>query len=158
MDLGSVILLIVVVALVAILLRKPRGDKKRGAVRSGEPLGHIKGPGEFRFDIVGESHYQDALDAVAGPKDEDSKSHPCLAVLILEDDNPYDDKAVSVEIKGRKVGHLDRRAARQYRNEIASKGAAGLTLSVDALVVGGWDRGDGDEGRYGVKLDLPVVD
>ena len=40
------------------------------------------------------------------------------AVLVLDDDNPYDNKAVRVEIDGYLVGHLSRENARQYRKKL----------------------------------------
>jgi hypothetical protein len=120
--------------------------------------GAVEGLGEFEFDIVGESNYQRALRRIAGPKTEDSKRHPCVAMLVLEDDNPHDNMAVRVDIEGETVGYLSRRHARQYRKELERQGITGYRLRAQALIVGGWDRGGGDSGHYGVKLDLPIVE
>jgi hypothetical protein len=123
------------------------------SLRAGQagPVGSVRGPGRFEFDIVGEGSYQSALRAIAGPKTEDGVEHSCTAVLVLEDANPYDDKAVRVDIDGRTVGYLSRKHARQYRKQVPV-GA----MTVDAMIVGGWNRGGGDTGHYGVKLDLPL--
>lgn len=115
------------------------------------PRGNIQGAGTFEFEIVGEASYQKALKAIAGPKHEDGVEHFCTAELILEDDNPHDSKAVRVDIDGRTVGYLSRGHARQYRKQV-SAGA----MTVPAVIVGGWNRGAGDTGHYGVKLDLPL--
>jgi hypothetical protein len=98
-------------------------------------------------------HYQKALKALAGPKCEDGVEHVehyCKATLVLENNNPHDDKAVRVDIDGRTVGYLSRDMAREYRRKVASG-----SMTVQALIVGGWNRGGGDTGHYGVKLDLP---
>jgi hypothetical protein len=39
---------------------------------------------------------------------------------------------------------------------MSEAGAAGVPAIVQALVVGGWDRGGDDTGHFGVKLDLPM--
>jgi hypothetical protein len=124
------------------------------ALRAGQsgPVGSVQGPGKFEFDIVGEGSYQPALRAIAGRKTEEGVEHHCTAVLILEDSNPYDDKAVRVDIDGRTVGYLSRKHARQYRKQVPVG-----TMTVDAMIVGGWNRGGGDVGHYGVKLDLPMT-
>lgn len=120
------------------------------------PPREIPGPGTFSFDIVGESHYQRALRRIAGPKDEDGKQHRCVATLVLEDENPYDKKAVRVDINGETVGHLSKSDARRYRKTIAQLGLKSRRAKVQALIVGGWSRGGGDTGHYGVKLDLSL--
>lgn len=38
------------------------------------------------------------------------------AQLVLDDDNPYDPKAVRIDIRGETVGHLSRELARDYRD------------------------------------------
>jgi hypothetical protein len=76
--------------------------------------------------------------------------------LVLDDDNPYDSLAVRVEIRGCIVGHLSRENAREYRRQLKKAGHPALTASCKALIVGGWDRGGGDRGHFGVRLDLPT--
>lgn len=60
----------------------------------------LKGPGTFDVEIKGESHYQDNLLAIHGPKRGKSAQLKTTATLIAEDDNPHDDNAVRVEIAG----------------------------------------------------------
>lgn len=153
---GVIVLLLSLVGIVILykwFTRKyGRGSKYDTAV------GSIEGPGRFDFDIVGESNYQPALKRIAGPKTEDSKRHPCVATLVLEDENPHDSMAVRVDIDGETVGYMDRRMARQYRKELTRQGIKGHRLRAQALIVGGWKRGGDDQGHYGVKLDLPMTD
>ena len=78
------------------------------------------------------------------------------AILIHDDRNPYDNKAIAVSVEGEIVGYLSREHARQFRKLMAEAGGAGRPAVCDALIVGGWNRGGGDEGHYGVRLDLPM--
>jgi hypothetical protein len=122
-----------------------------------ELMGNIQGPGHFEFDVVGESHYQEALESIAGAKDDESKRHDCVAELVLEDDNPHDNQAILVAIDGKQVGYLSRKHAREFRAELRQQGISVTVCRVPALIVGGWKRGL-DEGHFGVKLDLPMVE
>jgi len=151
-------LLLVVIGVVVYAYLQHSSSKSDESAESTGPAGKVKGPGEFRFDIVGESHYQQALTRIAGPKTEDGVDHLCLAELVLDDGNKYDDKAVRVEIEGQTVGHMTRENARQWRAELAKQGVSSARMFVEARIVGGWDRGGGDRGSYGVKLDLPLAD
>lgn len=116
----------------------------------------IDGPGKYECDIVGESHYQDALDQICGGKCEDGHSRCVDAYLVLEDNNPHDSRAVAVFIDHLLVGHLSRDTARSFRTKARAAGIDKYSIRVQAKIVGGWDRGGGDEGHYGVKLDLPM--
>lgn len=117
--------------------------------------GELPGPGEFDFDIVGESHYQENLEELAGGRGEESAEINVIAVLSLENSNKYDKNAVRVDIDGLTVGYLSRDDAIDYRKKIAAAGAADKTLACKAMIVGGWNRGK-DKGHFGVKLDLPT--
>jgi len=132
-------------------------DSMLEALEDGSPIALIEGPGRFELEIVGESHYQAALNKLAGGKTEEGHRIERKAVLFLDDENPHDDKAVAVLIKGELVGYLDRETARSYRQQMAVAGHRDSTpvAEVAALIVGGWSR-QGDEGHYGVKLDIPI--
>lgn len=145
-----VILSIAVIAYFALRGRFSSND-------STSPEGHLLGPGTYEFDIVGESHYQDVLEAICGGRTEDSAEHLVEAVLHLEDSNPHDNLAVRVDIDGRTVGYLSRKDARSYRKQLKQLGHERLLCKCDAKVVGGWQRSRTDQGHFGVKLDLPVA-
>jgi len=98
------------------------------------------------------------LARICGGRDEESARKQVKAVLVLEDENPHDSKAVRVDIDGETVGYLPRREARQYRLRLKEAGYPELRGRCDAIIVGGWDRGGGDRGHFGVKLDLPTND
>jgi hypothetical protein len=115
---------------------------------------HIPGGGDYDFEIVGESNYQFELDRICGGMCEDGVEHECIATLIPEPSNPHDANAVKVTIDGKTVGYLSRSNALKYHREMKRLRIRGRALKCNAIVVGGWDRGDGDQGHFGVKLDL----
>jgi hypothetical protein len=112
---------------------------------------HLRGSGAFLLPVVGESRYQDAIEAICGPRSEEGEDRPVEARLVLENDNPYDSMAVRVDIQGQTVGYLSREHARRYRKQYAATEAY-----CDVRIRGGWDRGEGREGYYGVVLDLEL--
>lgn len=114
------------------------------------------GPGTFEVDVVGESHYQTALERTCGGRTEDGHRFRVEAYLVPEDDNRYDSKAIRVCIDGETVGYLDRQTARSFRKKMAEAGVRRIVAKCNAVVVGGWDRGADDKGYFGVKLDLPT--
>jgi hypothetical protein len=106
--------------------------------------------------MVGESKYQRHLDKIAGGRTEESAQAAQESDLALEDDNPHDKNAVRVRIEGLRVGYLPRPMAKMYRERLAEQSAPIGHYWCEALIVGGWDRGGGDRGHFGVRLDLPI--
>jgi hypothetical protein len=133
----------------------PRSHAGRGRIVAD---GKLPGPGTYEIEVVGESHHQRELERICGGRSEEGARVKTTAVLVLDDNNPYDSQAVRVEIHGYVVGHLSRENARQYRKRLEEAGHAKITASCKALIVGGWDRGNGDRGDFGVRLDLPAVE
>ncbi len=114
------------------------------------------GPRTYNVDAVGESHYQDALESICGGRTENSQRLVVEALLVPENDNQQDPKAVCIYIQDQAVGYLDRETARSFREKLAEIGLAEVAAKCRAIIVGGWDRGGGDRGYFGVKLDLPT--
>jgi hypothetical protein len=136
-----------------ILIAKTRKVRERKAERASvETVSNDSS--RFSLPVVGESRYQEAIEEVAGGKTEDGAHCYCQATLVLEDENRYDKNAVRIDIDGRTVGYLSRPDALQYRKELRKHGAPTATLRSEAIIVGGWSRGDGDEGHFGVRLDI----
>lgn len=128
----------------------------RERYEAGAPIvPHVDGDGSYEFDIVGESNYQDNLTRIAGGKTEDGHELECRAVLVLEPTNPHDANAIRVEINGLVVGYIPRGYAPGMSDVIRRHAPAGRS-SVNALIVGGWQRSGGREGSFGVKLDIDV--
>lgn len=105
------------------------------------------------LEVVGESFHQPALWHLAGasPGKERVREDIC-AVLVAEDDNPYDRDAVAVWIGGLKVGHLSREHAQRYRpGLLAQQEALGMPIALPGVIAGGGIRSDGP-GMLGVFL------
>src|SRR3989442_11547696 len=117
---------------------------------------HLRGSGAFALPIVGESHDQEALEAICVPRADEGEDRRVEARLVMENDNPHDSMAVRVDIQGQTVGHLSREQARQYRKQHERAGYASTDAYCDGRIRGGWDRGEGGQGHYGVFLDLPM--
>ena len=149
---------IVVMILVYFFLKSNIGkmssqQPNRKANLNGLPFLH--GPGTFSVDIVGESHYQNALNRICGGKTADGHNLIVQAELIHEDHNPHDSQAIRIDIHGMTVGYFSKKLAQEYRKRITESGYPGVTAVCNAMIVGGWKRDEHDEGHYGVKLDLP---
>lgn len=108
--------------------------------------------------VVGESHYQDELDRICGGRCEDGHHREVVAVLMAEPSNPYDHNAVAVYVESVKIGHLSRDDALAYKTIVADLARRNMLGACRAVIAGGWDRGGGDIGHYGVKLDLAAPD
>jgi hypothetical protein len=116
----------------------------------------LEGPDTFELAVVGESFHQDALERICAPRTDESQDRLVEAHLVLENDNPHDSMAVRVDISELAVGYLSRAHARQYREQIRKAGYATANAYCRARIRGGWDRGEGDRGFYGVYLDVFV--
>ena len=90
---------------------------------------------------------------MVGPRwPDDRVRHPVCAVLVAEEDNPYDANAVAVWVQGLKVGHLSRANARRYRPGLLSpQRPYGQPVALNGVIAGGGIREDGP-GRLGVFL------
>ena len=127
-----------------------------GAPKKRIPVADCQGPGKFGLEVVGESNYQDALEEICGGRTEEGHDKIFDALLIPDDQNPHDKKAIRVEILGHVVGFLSRENARQFRLRMKEAGFHGHALKLKARIRGGWDRGDDHEGLFGVTVDLPT--
>lgn len=110
------------------------------------PGGHV--------NVVGESYYEEAFLRLTGGRCREGFSAPCTARLVPEPDNPYDPMAVAVHIGQHKVGHLSREEARAYRPYLDETIQARGLATASATLNGGWDRGGGDVGSFGLVLSF----
>lgn len=103
---------LVVAAIVWIVYRLIRS---RARPEAPQPSHEQKEPGTL--DVVGESFYKANLQRLfpIRHEDDDDEEVEALAILRCENDNPHDDQAVGIYIRGLKVGHLARTTARAYR-------------------------------------------
>jgi hypothetical protein len=111
----------------------------------------IIGDGKFGFPVVGESHHEAVLEQLAGGRTEEGVHVSCAALLLPQPDNPYDPDAVAVFIRGEEVGFLARNVAPEFLQALRAGGYD--RAASEAIIVGGWDRGRGDRGNFGVRLN-----
>ena len=72
-----------------------RGGKRRTQVQGVE----LDGDGAFSVRVTGARHYQREFSKIAGGKTEDGHELRCPAILLPQDDNPHDPKAVAILIE-----------------------------------------------------------
>ncbi len=113
--------------------------------------GVLPGDGDYETEVVGESHYQAALSSICGGKIADGHDVEIRADLVRDPHNAHDPNAVKVMIGGQQVGWLGRDLAASMARIMDGRGVT--SVGCDALIGGGWRRGD-DEGHFGVRLDL----
>jgi hypothetical protein len=116
--------------------------------------------GDETLEVVGESHYQDALWAAVGGYRTDPVREDCVALLVPEPSNEYDPNAIRVVVEGRTVGYLSRENAALYlpglHRLIAS--CHGGFVALEGVIVGGGPREDRRVGLLGVFLDHDPAD
>lgn len=128
-------------------------------VKGGIEVSAVLFDGDFELNVVGESHYQDALEQLAGGRTEDGARVETTALLIPQPDNPYDSNAVAVWADGKQVGHLSRENAEILQSKIIDINTRrNRAAACRAVVVGGWDRGGGDRGHFGIKIFIDPHD
>lgn len=132
----------------------------RGRIRLTGAVGRprpISLQGRRRVDVVGESHHQDALfELCGGQRRYGGVEVEAVAELVPDPDNPYDPRAVEVRIGDSAVGHIRREDLEWLRSMIDDSLDLHGFATCRALIRGGWDRGRGDVGLFGVVLLLPT--
>lgn len=119
----------------------------------------LRAADEFAVNVAGESFYPESFAALCGSRSTESVNIEKRARLMLQDDNPHDKLAVRVTIDGYPVGHLSREHARAFRRAVRYGELSKYEVfECAAIICGGWDRGDGNAGNYGVRLALNLDD
>lgn len=94
--------------------------------------------GSDPLEVVGESHYQDALWATVGRGRGWEVRHEVVALLVPEPDNPYDSNAVAVYAAGGRVGRLSRETGAEMKPGVeALMKREGKGVALNGVVVGG---------------------
>ena len=118
---------------------------------------NLNGDELYAVDVFGESKYQNELDMICGGKTPNGHSKVVKATLTVEANDYSDDKILRVAIEGKTIGIVKGNDSLQHCKMLEKIGKPNLTTTCSALIVGGWDDGEGDTGFYGVKLDLPTA-
>jgi len=112
---------------------------------------YVAGDGDYAIEVVSGARHQDRLEWLAQGRGEEPAQYSCVAVLTPEADNPVDPGAVSVSIRGVRVGYLPMEAAAAMA---AAMQRWGFERAVcEAMIEGGWYRSAQDKGDFCVRLD-----
>ncbi len=106
------------------------------------------------IEVKGEATYQKALERIAGPKTAEGGAPDVVAYLEPDPSNPYDSNAVKVFVTGLLVGYINRDDAEWVQKTCLDIQCeeGGKLVAMKGQLVGGWDRGGGDEGSWGIWL------
>jgi hypothetical protein len=161
--LNIVIILVALAALYYLLKGRPKAAPWQGhpaagsytPVPEGEPARHWTDDGRFELEVAGESRYRDTIRRLAGEHGEAPVDARHKALLLPDDANPYEDKAVAVFVAGDMVGYLAPKDALAFRDMLARHELAGRLTSTDAAVRGGgmWE---GKRLAHAVTLDVSL--
>ena len=121
-----------------------------------DSIPRITGDKSYRLEVAGERNYLANFERIFGKRDDDGIDENVDVLLVLEPNNPYDPNAVRVEIDGLTLGYLTRHSAPAFRAMLRSRYGAVDRAYAAGVVRGGWDRGHGDTGDFGVTLDVPL--
>ena len=121
------------------------------------PALHWSDKGRFLVEVVNESRYQATLKELAGEHGEQPAARPCVATLVPDDQNAYENTAVAVFLEGRMAGYLAPKEALQFRQRLKFKEIEGQPTTCDARIRGGglWQ---GRHLAYVVVLDIEPLD
>jgi hypothetical protein len=120
------------------------------------PTHVFKGDG-YDFDIVGESHQRENLQAlIAAAPASAQASGEILGVAVLwpEPENKYDSDAVAVYIDGRKVGYISGDECAEMGELLDDCSASGRVLGARARI--GWDSSRPDA-PVGVRIEMDDI-
>lgn len=138
-------------ALLDRLLKRERHAHSSEALLVESGIAEDISPWDFvELEVVGESYRQDALERIAGPKDQGGKQHPVGVTLRCEPDNDYDENAVRVEVMGQLVGYIGAEEAEQLSPALQRHRGV---VEARGVIVGGWRR-EGSEGSFGCRVWL----
>ncbi len=106
---------------------------------------------DYQQEVVGESHYQDAIAATVGNMIGTEGAYWRGTAEVAHDpENLYDKWAVAVSIDGNRVGYLPSDPG----NVELIEDLAGQARSVPARAIGGYPTDDGGAGYFGIRLIL----
>lgn len=108
----------------------------------------------FSVAASGASYYREAIEKISGNPDGESALVFCTAMLVPEEGNVADPYAVAIYVTEKKVGHLDRQMAQDFRQHLIAQGIPIQTTTCDAAITNGL-RTPEKEYSYTVELDLP---
>jgi hypothetical protein len=121
-----------------------------------EPEPRVTLDGSQEVEVVGESLHQDELlQLTGGSRRYGGVDVRTVAELRPDPDNPVDPAAIEVRIADRTVGYIRGHDLGWVRPQVEASIEQHGHATCKAAIRGGWDRGHGDVGWFGVVLLLP---
>jgi hypothetical protein len=145
-----IVALLLVVGIAAWLFYK---KTNRLAPTSTQPTLRLQGGGKYEFAVMGVARYRPAFEKICGNDQRDPKI--VEALLVLEDTESHDKKAVRVEVQGRTVGYLPTDIAEAYRKRLLESGYPGARSICNAKIIVRMHSSIGGNADYALRLDLP---
>jgi len=154
------IALLAVLAIVVWYLTRSSSSNATSPISLTPPIALHAWPerGEYDFEVVGESKYQHVLKALRDTVPDPNESVTGTAILVPEDSNPHDNKAVKVTVQGLTIGYLSREDARSYRRRLAAMKLGLVPASCGYVITGGYLLKDGSRAHFGAQLDMKPFD
>lgn len=148
---------------IQIVIREGRDEADRPEVEVVDARGELPPDvvllgGQGRVQVKGEAQCQDALDQICGGKCEAGHGVKVHAILVPQPDNPYDSNAVAVYVNDLRVGYMAKESAAEYQPVFKKLAEHNRRAAARAYISGGWRRSSGDEGHYGITLELSSVE
>jgi len=161
LALNIVIIILALVTLYFLLKGAPKASAPAGKpaggsytpLPQGEPVHHWSDQRRFQLEVLGESRYADTIHALAGEHGDGPADIHHKALLLPDDQNPYEDKAVAVFLNNQMVGYLAPKDALVFRTMLQRQEMAGQLTSCDAVIRGG-HLYEGKRLSYAVLLDI----
>jgi hypothetical protein len=122
------------------------------------PVNLQRGRG-WTFEVVGESHYQDALASYYRKHGGNGSNLKVPEITLRTDDrNAFDQNAIRVELAGKTVGFLPKDKAIEFRDALAGSPALELGATCQAKITGGFELDSPEGGRrhahFGIALNI----
>jgi hypothetical protein len=108
----------------------------------------LKGDGDYAVPVLGEIHVDRILAAACHDELPPAGEDKVVSAVVRIENTTRDSRAVSVEIAGRKVGHLSRADARALRQRV---GRESEKFKCRAAIHAGWKGG---RVHYDMRLDV----
>ena len=93
---------------------------------------------------------------ICGGYSKEGSREKIIVELYFEDENEYDQNAIRVDSAGRTIGYLSRNNAKKYRAKMKKRDGDDVTISCNAIVIGGKKNGFLSNTKFGVWLDLSL--
>jgi hypothetical protein len=134
-------------------ITRPRAPSQRVRGKVGRAR-RVTVAGEVPVDVVGESFHQEELLRIAGGR----RPFGGVDLEMVTELVPMEGDGIEVRVGGSSIGYLRHEDAEHFATLVADRIDLTEAATCRAVIRGGWDRGGGDIGMFGVTLLLPQPD